>query len=363
MTRTITTLTMTRRTLTSGVAPMFALGCFAAACGTIAAPSAAAMTTDDEEDGEDPALRQTVSDDEEIVVGEPVTLGAGHVDLGPRIIDGEWILAARDDTAHPPKWRSLSDVVLQVHDTGALPVPEGEEYSFIKADTGSSVYVVPQTEIPGVVWLGWNTQSPPVVSTATQGVRLRVHAVSGPGHFSLFLQPGNFAPPQLLADKDALADSPAEIFVEANTHTHANWVFTEPGVYLVDLEATAVDAQGHVLSARDTVRFSVGDATSVEEALSAAALSEPSTTRLGQQEDASPTPTAQPSAATSEPQQGDRPATSEQHEEDNSALPWIVGGAVALGLAGAGGAYVRHSRQAAAAQAQAEQGRNEADQS
>lgn len=214
---------------------------------------------------EDPNLEQTVSSDEKLIEGENAVLEAGHVDLGPLMIDGAWTACARDDTANPPVWRRPEDVVLRVVDEGALELPEGEEYAFTGAAAGDRVWAVPQVEVPGVVWLGWNTQDPAVVAQELRGVRLRFHGAQGPGLLSLFLQPGNFAPPEVLVDP--AVDEPQEVFVEMNTHTHANWVFTEPGVYLCDLEIEGEHADGSVSAASTTLRFAIGTDTDPQLAL------------------------------------------------------------------------------------------------
>ncbi len=316
--------------------------------------------TDGATDGaDDPALKQKVSDDEKIVEGEKVVIDAHHVDLGPRLIDGEWIFAARDDTGESPKWRMVEDVVFQVHDQGILPVPDDEAYSFIKADPGSEVYVVPQTEVSGVVWLGWNTQDPAVVKACPRGVTLRFTNVSGPGHFSLFLQPGNFAPPQQLADGDTLEQTPADVFVDINTHTHANWVFTKPGVYLVAVEAIAEGEDGTKYSAGGTLRFAVGDATAPDDALTVSVPwdqgkgSASGGASDGGGSDASSAPSAAPKDGKSEPSKGADDAGASEKTSSNS-LPWIVGGGAVVAAAAGGGAYALSKKKSDRARAEAE---------
>lgn len=201
-------------------------------------------------------LEQTVHSDEEIG-SEQVVLESGHVDIGPRIVDGSWQLLARDDTKAPPVWRYLDDVVMHVTDAAVLPSPDEEVFSFIDAEPGSDVHVIPQTENTEVVWVGWNTQDPPVVEQLVTGVTLRLHGVEGPGQLTVFLQSGNFDPPQLLWDSQV--PEPQDIFAVTNTHVHGNWVFTEPGVYLVDVEVLAETREGPTTSARSTLRFAVGD--------------------------------------------------------------------------------------------------------
>src|SRR5690606_28434889 len=50
-----------------------------------------------------------------------------------------------------------------------------------------------------------------------------------------------------------------------NTHTHANWVFTEPGAYLVQVEVAADLIDGRRVEDVATLRIAVGDATSTDE--------------------------------------------------------------------------------------------------
>ncbi len=251
-------ITVSRRGLVLGTAGLTG----ALAASGLTAPVAHAEPSD--EPSKDPALEQTVEENEKFVKGEPALLDAGHVDLGPRLIDGEWIAAARDDSQAPPVWRLLEDIVFQVHDKGILTLPEDPVYGFTGAKPGEQVWAIPQVEIAGVVWLGWSTQDPNVVNANLRGMTLRFHSIQGPGLMSLFLQPGNFAPPQLLVDPKG--EFPQDMFAEINTHVHANWVFTKPGVYLADLEFHAEDNKGKVYSASTTMRFSVGDQTSPDEA-------------------------------------------------------------------------------------------------
>ncbi|SDS15480.1 choice-of-anchor M domain-containing protein [Corynebacterium timonense] len=215
----------------------------------------------------DPALKQTVTADEAVAdPGTAATVEAGHVDLGPLpgANPGEFDLLARDDTAVPPIWRHTDDVVLRVGDAAAQTLPDNEQFEFIGAQPGASVWVVPQTEVPGVPWLGWNTQNPDLISAADRGVTFEFAGHQGPGRFSLFLQNGGFEPPQVLWNSDAEGAQP--FFAELNTHTHANWVFTEPGIHQVALRVTVPLLDGGETSATKVITFAVGDATDVNAA-------------------------------------------------------------------------------------------------
>lgn len=274
----------------------------------VAAPTGFAA----DDDGD---LDQTVAPDEENVEGEAV-LDVGHVDIGPRFVDGEWRVQGRDDSQSPPVWRALPDVVTQVVDAAVQQAPDSPDFAFLDAEPGSELYVVPQTQNPEVVWLGWNTQDPEVMARANRGVTLTMHGVEGPGHLAVFLQNGDLGAPEVLWDGDEAG--PQELWVDLNTHTHANWVFTEPGVYVVDFEISADLITGETVSDRAPLRFAVGEETDVAEAF-AATVDEPAPAPEASQE---------PSA-----DQDDDAASADEGDEGSSLpLVLLVVGAVAAAL-------------------------------
>ncbi|MDR5700862.1 choice-of-anchor M domain-containing protein [Agromyces aerolatus] len=252
-----------------------------AGAGVLPAAPSAAETADEQ-------LLQTIDPDQAQGTGQ-VVVDRGHVDFGPTLSTGEWIVQIHDDTGTPKYWRNPEDVVMKVGDAGTLTVPEGEAYAFLHQAPGTEVWVVPQTRNADVVWTGWNTQEPTVLESLNLGTTLRIHGVDGPGDVSVFLQSGNFGDPQpLWSTFDAF---PQETWIEVNTHTHANWVFTEPGVYLVEIEFEADLIDGSTVSARDVLRYAVGDETDAEAAFAAVYAGESTASRI----DSSPEPAAEPS--------------------------------------------------------------------
>ncbi|MFV2098575.1 choice-of-anchor M domain-containing protein [Micromonospora sp. LOL_014] len=213
----------------------------------------------------DPALDQSIAPDQP-VAAEPAVLDAGHVDLGPRYVDDEWTLLIHDDAA-TPVWRDPDRTVLQVTAAALRAVPDDPTYGFLGVPAGTDVHVVPQVQHPGVVWVGWNTQDPRVMQTIDRGVTLELTDVDGPGEVVMYLQDGTFSEPQVLWRSTEPPGQP--MWVEVNTHTHANWVFTAPGVYLIAVRASADLVGGERVSATRHLRFAVGDATSTDEALAA----------------------------------------------------------------------------------------------
>ena len=215
----------------------------------------------------DPDLAQSVAAHEEWR-GEASEISAGHVDLGPRLIDGQWRAGLRHDAESGAVWRDPNQTVLRVGDAAIMTAPDSADYPFLADVAGKPVYVVPQTQNPSVVWLGWNTQDPAVTATIDRGLTMRVGPVSGPGRAWLFLQSGTFGKPLLLADSGAAS---GDVWIDSGTHVHANWAFSAPGTYTATVTFLGTTTAGEAVNASTTLRFAVGDAASASEALAMAA--------------------------------------------------------------------------------------------
>jgi putative ABC transporter-associated repeat protein len=277
----------------------------------LAVLAAAALVTLTTAMGQPPpsdGLDQTIDGGQAVATDRKV-LSAGHVDVGPRFTDGEWTLMVHDASSDPSVWRHLDRTVFQVSDAALLPVPDDPAYEFI-GEPGTRVHVLPQVQNPDVVWVGWNTQDPEVMETIDGGATLTLSGVDGPGELFVYLQAGNFGDADVLWD--STKDEKQELWVDVNTHTHANWVFTKPGVYVVRVEVTADLVDGRTVTDTQALRFAVGDATDVETAFAAdlpAAAQE--------------TPSAQPAA-------------SQDTEDVGGASPvlFVIGGIALLLLVG-----------------------------
>lgn len=180
----------------------------------------------------------------------------GHLDMGPRFVDGEWRVQIRDDATAPPTWRALSDVVVHAVDKSKIKVPDDPAYAFLGAP-GADVWLLPQAQQSGIVWPGWNTQDPSVVEKVTGDVTWSLDEVDGPGSFSLFLT-GSFGKPEVLFD--AAKPLPQSLPVPVNTHAHGNWGFTKPGVYHLTVTFKATAGGAEVTDTR-VLNIAVGDAT------------------------------------------------------------------------------------------------------
>ena len=218
-------------------------------------------------DPTDPDLAQSVAA-HETWSGEASEISVGHVDLGPRLIDGQWRAGLRHDAEGGAVWRDPNQTVLRVSDAAIMTAPDSADYPFLSDVAGKPVHVIPQTQKPNVVWLGWNTQDPAVTATIDRGLTMRVGPVSGPGRAWLFLQSGTFGKPLLLADSGA---APGDVWIDSGTHVHANWAFSAPGTYTATVTFLGTTTAGEAVNASTTLRFAVGDAASASEALAMAA--------------------------------------------------------------------------------------------
>jgi putative ABC transporter-associated repeat protein len=184
---------------------------------------------------------------------ERTVISDGHVDMGPRVVDGKWILQVRDDTASPPVWRELDTVVLHGSPETKITIPDGDTYAFL-GKPGAEVYVLPQVQRSGIIWPGWNTQDPSVVDGVTGDITWTVSKVDGPGNFHLFLT-DSFGKPALIFD--GAKSYPQSTKVKPNTHAHGNWAFSKPGIYKIQTQMSATSTTGKAFTDTRTVVLAI----------------------------------------------------------------------------------------------------------
>lgn len=305
------------------------------------AESASAQPSDSNLSRGERALTQTLSAEQPVASGR-TEISAGHVDMGPRFNNGKFELMLHDDHGETPVWRSLDEVIYRGSDKAILEVPNDPRYSFVGAPAGSKVYVIPQTETKGVIWPGWNTQDPQLVSKLNRGVNLTLEQVSGPGTFSLYLENGNFSAPQVLWS--STKSEPQKLWVEKNTHTHANWVFTAPGEYLLKVTASAELSDGSTVSDTRYLKFAVGDSASADAlyAMEAQARGSSDSASSGSASSASQASGAQASGSSSA-----AAASDQSGYKAEFTIPW---GAIAAGVVAviAVGAFLSFRRRSSA---------------
>ncbi|MEU2610158.1 TIGR03773 family transporter-associated surface protein [Micromonospora sp. NPDC007271] len=177
----------------------------------------------------------------------------GHVDMGPQLSGDDWTIRVRDDTASPPVWRELPDVVLHVEDNAKTAVPAGADFL---GTPGETIWLLPQAQQAGIVWPGWNTQHESVVTGTRGNVTWTLAGVDGPGRFTLFLT-GSFGNANVLFD--SAKNLPQRLPIPPNTHAHGNWAFSKPGLYRLAVQMSATTTAGKTVTDSKTLTIAVGD--------------------------------------------------------------------------------------------------------
>ncbi|XVV07591.1 choice-of-anchor M domain-containing protein [Actinosynnema sp. CA-248983] len=174
-----------------------------------------------------------------------VTLSAGHVDA----LDVDWTGSAltldlRDSTVTPAVDRDPSTVTLVAVPASKTTVPSSSAYAFL-GTPGSTVWVLPQSQVSGILWPGLNTEGVPTGVLLNNSLTVKLVSVTGPADFSVYTT-GAFGTPTVWFDSgNGLPDTRA---VAVNTHSHANWAFEAAGTYTVVFEVTATTSGGSAIS-------------------------------------------------------------------------------------------------------------------
>lgn len=152
----------------------------------------------------------------------------GHFDLGPAIENGTLVARVKDDRSQPAQWVDPSSLTFALGDAARITAPA--DLGFV-ATPGSSVWLIPSTQIAGVPWLGLNSQREEIVTGTTGPVQFTLDAVEGPGRVAVF-NAGALGS----GVGEHVFDSPGTGYtLGANTHAHQNWVFTAPGTYTLTI--------------------------------------------------------------------------------------------------------------------------------
>ena len=165
-----------------------------------------------------------------VSVGEGASGNAtdGHFDLGPAIENGTLVARVKDDRTQPAQWVDPSSLTFALGDAARITAPA--DLGFV-ATPGSSVWLIPSTQIAGVPWLGLNSQREEIVTGTTGPVQFTLDAVEGPGRVAVF-NAGALGS----GVGEHVFDGPGTGYtLGTNTHAHQNWVFTAPGTYTLTI--------------------------------------------------------------------------------------------------------------------------------
>jgi surface-anchored protein len=182
------------------------------------------------------------------------TLTSGHADYAVRLEGGSLTSRLKDGTkAGDPVWRDPESVTIRLTSAAAAKAPGGA-FSFLGA-AGTPIWQIPQTQKPGVVWLGWNTEELTAAQVYGGRVDWRLDKVTGPGALAVF-EFDSFGQPKIIFNT---ADGVPDTYrVPLGTHAHGNWAFTKAGTYKATFTHSATLANGKQTADTATVTFIVG---------------------------------------------------------------------------------------------------------
>ena len=162
----------------------------------------------------------------------------GHVDaFNVTASDGNLTLDLQEDVTGSHVRRQPESVELIVEEKAYT------EDTANVAEVGTAGYLLPQTQRSDLLWPGWDTQG--VREGGFGRVDLEFLEINGPGEVYVF-QTGSFGAYQSVLDGgQAKLGSGARIVQEEPSHVHANWLFTQPGVYTMRVVAKADGAESN----------------------------------------------------------------------------------------------------------------------
>ncbi|MCI1642881.1 MAG: choice-of-anchor M domain-containing protein [Actinomyces sp.] len=181
-----------------------------------------------------------------------VTLDHGHMDIwNVTYSDGGIVMQIKEDATGSHVLRDPKTVLLQVKESALQSVPSGYPGG------GGQAYVLPLTQDSTLIWPGWDTNG--VKAGPFTDVSIHITSVSGPGSVFLYSEDSMGHLKSLFTDGGY--QFPNTIREETPAHTHAQWTFTQKGVYVLKAYAEARNPQTGVTIKTATVPyvFQVGD--------------------------------------------------------------------------------------------------------
>jgi surface-anchored protein len=162
-----------------------------------------------------------------------VTLTSGHVDvIDVDYASGNLTVQVLDGTSGPGIERNPADVIFRVPAAAKITVPSGSQWGFL-GPAGSTVWVLPQSQVAGLLWAGWNAAEVGSGVFAGNALTFELVSVTG-GQFSVYVT--SLGTPTVLFHSRAAG--PKTQTVAAGAHTHRSWAFNTAGTYTVTFKVT-----------------------------------------------------------------------------------------------------------------------------
>ena len=158
---------------------------------------------------------------------EPEIFNEGELDIEVVYEEGEWKVALLDEANE--REVEAAEALLQGTPATLQPVPDDPAFAFLGMP-GHGVWILPQEETEGVLFLGIAGDEIPSGVFADETVSLELIEARGPGNVFLYAVDG-FGAPEVFFDTTDGVDAADVYPVAVGGHAHVNWGFTAPGVY------------------------------------------------------------------------------------------------------------------------------------
>jgi hypothetical protein len=159
-----------------------------------------------------------------------------------------WDLGAHDELADV--FYTADGVLFYVSEANRRMVPDDADFAFLGADAGTTIWVLPQVFDPGRLSVGISAEGisdgtfasyyepDPRVHSEAPWVKLTLRAVRGPGELSVWENDGFGRPVVWMSTSHELTGADA-VFIYSGRDSDYNWAVTAPGIYEIDVQASA----------------------------------------------------------------------------------------------------------------------------
>jgi surface-anchored protein len=182
-----------------------------------------------------------------------VTLDGGHTDILPRYQAGTWTWTVVDENGDS---FALDSILFRANLNSLQISPADPAFTPILGAPCSPVWILPQSEQVGKLFLGIDASTTGAGVFTGNQVTLTLSGVSGPGEFAMYSVGGLGIPTAFFNTRDGLNPAADKISLNsASSHSHFAWAFSEPGDYTLSVLPTATLAAGDVPIAGPAVQW------------------------------------------------------------------------------------------------------------
>jgi surface-anchored protein len=170
-----------------------------------------------------------------------------NIDINYDDVNG-WDLGAHDEL-HDIAY-GADEVLFYASKADRRTVPADPDFAFLGAGPGDTVWVLPQVFDPARLSVGVSAEGiadgtfasyferDPRVRSTAPWVKLTLKAVRGPGEVSVWQNDAFGRPIVWMATADGVTRHDA-VFIFSGRDSDYNWAFTAPGIYEIDVVASA----------------------------------------------------------------------------------------------------------------------------